>query len=121
MIYLNNAATTWPKPDIVYDTIYEAVRNPFATLRSSSPDAPRGEDALGFFRKEISSFFHISDPGSLVFTPGCTYSLNMAVSVLPLVKVTGHEISGTVSILAAAVGALVIGGVWWRAAGKHKE
>ncbi len=83
MIYLNNAATTWPKPDIVYDTIYEAVRNPFATLRSSSPDAPRGEDALGFFRKEISSFFNISDPGSLVFTPGCTYSLNMAVSGLP--------------------------------------
>ena len=47
--------------------------------------------------------------------------LGPGMSVLPLVKVTGHEISGTVSILAAAVGALVIGGVWWRAAGKHKE
>jgi membrane fusion protein (multidrug efflux system) len=45
--------------------------------------------------------------------------LGPGMSAVPLVKVKGHEISETVSIMAAAVGALVIGVLWWRVAGKR--
>jgi hypothetical protein len=41
------------------------------------------------------------------------------MSVVPSVKVGGHEISGMVVIIAAVVGALVIGTLWWRAAGRR--
>jgi membrane fusion protein (multidrug efflux system) len=45
--------------------------------------------------------------------------LGPGMSAVPLVKVKGYEISETVSIMAAAVGALVIGVLWWRVAGKR--
>ena len=45
--------------------------------------------------------------------------LGPGMSAVPLVKVKGYEISETVSIMTAAVGALVIGVLWWRVAGKR--
>ena len=44
--------------------------------------------------------------------------LGPGMSVVPSVKVQGHEFSETVVIIAAAIGALVIGVLWWRAAGR---
>jgi membrane fusion protein, multidrug efflux system len=44
--------------------------------------------------------------------------LGPGMSVVPSVKVDGYEVSETVVIIVAAVGALVIGVLWWRAAGR---
>jgi hypothetical protein len=35
MIYLNNAATTWPKPEIVYETVDDGFRNLASPGRTS--------------------------------------------------------------------------------------
>jgi hypothetical protein len=42
------------------------------------------------------------------------------MSVVPVVKVKGYEVSETIVIVVAAVGALVVGVLWWRAAGRKK-
>ena len=44
--------------------------------------------------------------------------LGPGMSVVPSVKVQGYEISETVVVIAAAVMALVVGLLWWRAAGR---
>jgi membrane fusion protein, multidrug efflux system len=46
--------------------------------------------------------------------------LGPGMSVVPSVKVQGHEVSETVVVVAGAVGALVLGGFWWRAAGRKR-
>ena len=44
--------------------------------------------------------------------------LGPGMSVVPSVHVKGYEISETVVVIVAAVGALVVGVLWWRAAGR---
>jgi hypothetical protein len=39
--------------------------------------------------------------------------------VVPVVKVKGLEVSETVVLVVAIVGALAVGVLWWRAAGKR--
>jgi membrane fusion protein (multidrug efflux system) len=46
--------------------------------------------------------------------------LGPGMSVVPVVKVKGYEVSETIVIVVAAVGALVVGVLWWRAAGRKK-
>jgi membrane fusion protein, multidrug efflux system len=46
--------------------------------------------------------------------------LGPGMSVVPSVKVDGYEVSETVVIIVAAVGALVLGALWWRVAGRRK-
>ena len=46
--------------------------------------------------------------------------LGPGMSVVPSVNVKGYEVSETVVVVAAAVGALVVGVLWWRAAGSKK-
>jgi hypothetical protein len=43
------------------------------------------------------------------------------MSVVPSVHVKGYVISETVVLMVAAVGALVIGALWWRAAGRKGD
>src|ERR1017187_8613719 len=45
--------------------------------------------------------------------------LGPGMSVVPSVKVKGYEVSETVVVVVGAVGALVVGVLWWRAAGKR--
>ena len=47
--------------------------------------------------------------------------LGPGMSVVPSVQVKGYEVSETVVLIAAAVGALVVGVLWWRAAGSVKR
>ena len=78
MIYLNNAATTWPKPEVVYRTVDEHFRHMDSPMRSAVEDAKDG-DSMTEFRKLIARFFGITEPSRLVLTPGCTYALNLAI------------------------------------------
>src|ERR1019366_7981718 len=47
--------------------------------------------------------------------------LGPGMSVVPSVKVKGYEVSESVVLIVAAVGALVIGVVWWKVAGKKRD
>ncbi len=77
MIYLNNAATTWPKPEVVYAIFDKSFREMDSPMRSAS-GAVHG-DLMTECRKTITSFLGISDPTRLVLAPGCTYALNLAI------------------------------------------
>ena len=73
-IYFNNAATTWPKPEEVYAATDRCFRELTSPMRSAL-----GDRTLQACREEVAGFLGIVDPSRLVFTPGCTYSLNMAI------------------------------------------
>lgn len=77
MIYLDNAATTWPKPPEVLGSMTEAVTlygaNPG---RGGYPLAEAADRRLYECRTHASSFFGVEQPERLIFTPGCTWSIN---------------------------------------------
>ncbi len=78
-VYLDHAATSWPKPKEVVRAAAQAVRNAGGNPgRGSHPLANAAGELLYTARAEAASFFE-ADPFRTVFTPGATYSLNMAV------------------------------------------
>jgi cysteine desulfurase family protein len=79
MIYFNNAATTWPKPELVYQTVDDCFRNMCSPDRTASHDGERSSATLQNCRREIADFFGIRDCGRLVLVPSCTYALNLAI------------------------------------------
>lgn len=79
MIYFNNAATTWPKPEIVYETVDECFRNLYSPDRTTSEEGTRSTATMQNCRAEIAGFFGIPDPARLVLEPSCTYALNLAI------------------------------------------
>jgi len=80
MIYLDNAATTWPKPEAVYQAVD-------ACLRSVGGNPGRGghgsaRTATGILyeaREELATLFGIANPTEIIFTHNATDALNMAV------------------------------------------
>ena len=82
MIYLNNAASTFPKPDCVNKALLNNFTNLNASSRSLSFQNP-----LQDCRKTIGDFLQIN-PDNIIFTSGCTMALNMAILGFPFQK---HE------------------------------
>jgi len=80
MIYLDNAATSFPKPERVYEEINRCMReycaNPGRGGHSLSITA--GKAVLNT-REIISGFFNIDNPMQLCFTKNATEALNLAV------------------------------------------
>ena len=79
--YLDNAATTWPKPEVVYTYMDQFFRqfgvNPG---RAGHELAVEAERMIFETRRMLASFFRFSgDPGRVVFTQNATDSLNMAL------------------------------------------
>ncbi len=80
MYYFDNAATTFPKPDRVYDKVYEAMKEYAANPgRSGHKMALKANREVYDARVLISKFFHIEDCFNLIFTSNCTTALNMAI------------------------------------------
>lgn len=76
-IYLNNAATTWPKPEPVYHACDSALRSLGSPKRG--PAADNGLCPLEAARGTIAKFLGVPDPNRLLLQPGCTYGLNLAI------------------------------------------
>ena len=80
MIYLDNAATSWPKPPCVAKAISEAITayggNPG---RGGHKLALAAGNILYDTRDLISDFFGSSDPFRIIFTQNITMSLNMVI------------------------------------------
>lgn len=82
-IYLDNASTTWPKPEGVYQAVAEAMRKLGANPgRASHRMAREAEQMVETARQEIAAFIHASDPARVIFTLNCTDSLNITLKGL---------------------------------------
>lgn len=79
MIYLDNAATSWPKPETVYDTVSEAIRRGGNPGRSNSEKARAAATDINETRAALAQLFHISDPTRIVFALNATDAINLAL------------------------------------------
>lgn len=77
LLYLNNAATSYPKPAAVLDTVAAVVSQPPETPRRGGTYAV-GSD-IESVRRRIASFLGSSHPRTVSFSSGATASLNLAV------------------------------------------
>jgi cysteine desulfurase/selenocysteine lyase len=79
-IYLDNAATSWPKPHAVYDAVDRYQRELGAPAgRSAYAEAAEVERIVGSCRKKIAQLVNADDPSRIVFTQNGTDSLNLAL------------------------------------------
>jgi len=81
MIYLDNAATSYPKPDRVYDEMLLCMKEYCANPgRSGHELAIKTGRAVYETREIVSRFFNIENPMRVVFTKNATEALNLAIN-----------------------------------------
>src|ERR1700694_5860956 len=79
MIYLDNAATSFPKPESVYQALDRFARTDLANPgRAGHKMALAAERVLDDGRHLLNQLFHGQGPERFVFTLNCTDALNMA-------------------------------------------
>src|SRR6476620_11810555 len=79
MIYLDNAATSFPKPESVYRALDQFARTSLANPgRAGHKMALAAEHALDDCRHRLNRFFNGKAPERFIFTLNCTDALNMA-------------------------------------------
>lgn len=80
LIYLDNAATSWPKPPSVTEAMvrcmHETAANPG---RGSHAMAVRASRVLFDARRKLARLFNIANPNDIAFTLNATHALNMAI------------------------------------------
>lgn len=80
MIYLDNAATTFPKPESVYAKMDDCMRNYCANPgRSGHKMAMESARVVEETRDIIAKLFNIKNPMDVVYTFNATDSLNLAI------------------------------------------
>ncbi|MDD4779999.1 MAG: aminotransferase class V-fold PLP-dependent enzyme [Tissierellia bacterium] len=83
MIYLDNAATTYPKPKAVYDNVMKAMKEYGANPgRGSHAMAIEGAKTIYETRELLAEMFNLEDPLNVIFTFNATDSLNIAIKGL---------------------------------------
>lgn len=86
MIYFDNAATTFPKPQCVYDAVNEGMKNfSFNAGRGSYSVATNTFNMITSTREKIANIIK-ANPCQVVFTSSATESLNMIINGLDLKK-----------------------------------
>ncbi len=82
-VYLNNAATSWPKPECVCGAADRYLRHYGASQGRGS--FRRSQETSGIIescRQNLARLFNIDDPKCLVFTKSCSEALNLAIKGL---------------------------------------
>ena len=80
MIYLNNAATSFPKaPCVAGEAKNSVLSHPADDGRGTG-----GEDIFTSLRKSIAGLINADNPSRIVFSPNSTYALNTAISGIDL-------------------------------------
>ena len=80
MIYLDNAATTYPKPETVYDEVMRAMKEYGANPgRGSHAMAIEGARVIYETRENLAKLFNIDDPMRVILTFNATDSLNQGI------------------------------------------
>lgn len=82
MIYLDNAATTLPKPQPVVDAVAAAMATMGNASRGTNGGALCAAQAIHSARAKLAALFGCPRPDHVVFTCNSTEALNMAISGL---------------------------------------
>jgi len=77
IIYLNNAATTWPKPPEVLDAVGQSLALP--VFGSGRTTGSQGEDYITLAREALASLLAADPAEHVVFTQNATDSLNILI------------------------------------------
>lgn len=83
MFYLDNAATTWPKPEPVYQALDQSFRKMYSPKRGTATASRLGSEKLLEARQALADLFDAPDPARFCFTAGCTHALNIAIQTFP--------------------------------------
>ena len=93
-IYLDNAATSFPKPKEVADAVYDfMINNGTSSGRGSYKKAMQSDYIVYECRKLIGNIFNFDDPKKVVFTSNITDSLNIAIR--GILKENDHVITSS--------------------------
>lgn len=80
MIYMDNAATSWPKPEATYQAMDEFMRNvganPGRSAHRLSIEAAR---VIYRTREALAELFRVKNPLRIIFTSGATEALNLVI------------------------------------------
>ena len=91
--YLDNAATSWPKPDAVYAAVDRYLREVGASAgRGAYDEAIEAADAVRRTRAAIGRLIGVRDARQIVFTTSGTDALNLAIHGL-LDRRGGHVVT----------------------------
>ncbi|HET7038125.1 MAG TPA: aminotransferase class V-fold PLP-dependent enzyme, partial [Thermomicrobiaceae bacterium] len=83
VIYLDNAATSWPKPEPVYAALESFLRTAGANPgRGSHVMAARAAATLDETRRKLARIIGVADPRRIVFASNTTDALNLAIKGL---------------------------------------
>jgi len=83
LIYLDNAATSYPKPEQVYAAVDRSMREGGSAGRGAHKLAMDAARQVFDARNSIAQFLGCHGE-RLVFTPGCTHSINYVLKGIPL-------------------------------------
>lgn len=93
-VYLDNASTTFPKPKVVADSIYDYITNIGGnTNRGNYSNSLEGNRILLSTRKIIADFFNFDLIENVIFTNNITMSLNILIK--GILNEGDHVISST--------------------------
>lgn len=83
MIYLNNAATSFPKPKEVHDAVLASLNGPLVHFSRTGLER-EDDDIIYLCRARLADLLNIDDPLHIIFTSGSTEALNLAIKGLQL-------------------------------------
>jgi selenocysteine lyase/cysteine desulfurase len=87
MIYLDNAATTFPKPECVYEALDKANRTQaFNAGRGESAESEKATSIISEARSCMASILPGTTPSHVVFTSSATDALNKLILGLGLLE-----------------------------------
>lgn len=90
LVYLDNAATTHPKPPQVVAAVRACLDQSLTVARSTHIAPFRGDEVLRRCRAKLARFFNAQRPEEMVFTYSATDGLNIALN--GFIKPGGHVI-----------------------------
>lgn len=94
VVYLDNAASTWPKPPEVKQVMVECLEQYGANPgRGGHQMAMKASKALFYTRTKLAKLFNVSNPNDIVFTSNATGALNQGIK--GWVKPGSHVITTT--------------------------
>ena len=75
-MYLDNAATSFPKPECVYTAVNDWLRNGMAAGRGSHQGTDDTGRMIDLSRSRLAQLLGLSSPSRVIYTLNCTDSLN---------------------------------------------
>lgn len=79
MIYLDNSATSHPKPAKVYSAVSAALRESANPGRGGYMSSQKASEKVLKARECLAQLFKITNPERIIFTPNATTALNIAI------------------------------------------